>query len=171
VVKKYRLLWKATLILSVFLLAACHSTSASQTPPKLLLLDTKYPYDPLIIELKRRLQSAQIYLNTLSPHATCTLHIPAIEWEETIYPILYSGNATSYTYTLRAIVSLQASDKKIGIAPKIFQVSRSLLKNANQIYTPAVSPLMKREIAHTLATLIYYYVVSEQYKLACGNSI
>ena len=138
--------------------------SPNDIPPKLrtLYLDTPNPYSPLSVQLQRLLQSLNVHLTNSAETAPVTLHIMKSEWSDNIQAITYSGNATTYSYTLTTRFELLSRKGKPLIGPTSLRVTRSLIQNANQVYTPNATRLVKREMIRTMVTLIYNQLTSQQ---------
>jgi len=162
---------KLTVLLGIGLsLSACtfHPRSPMTIPTQMqtLYLESDNPYSPLNVALRRYLAALQIHWVKKPTAAPLSLHILRVDWEETTYPLLYSGNATTYNYTLHVTLSLETRDSKTIAGPHTLSISRALTKNVNQIYTPNASIFMKQELIKTMVVLIYYYLISDQVRHA-----
>ena len=146
------------------LLTGCgfHAQTPNDIPLQLrrIYLYSPNPYIPLTVQLRRILTSLNVRFTTTAKGAPVTLRIIDNKMTANIPTILYSGNANSYTYTLVTDIEIAKRNGKIIYGPKRLSISRSLLQNVNQLYTPNASALMKRELTHTMVTLIYNHITS-----------
>ncbi len=152
-------------LVTVALLTGCafKFRSLNDVPPALrtLYLDTPNPYSPLTTQLKRVLKSVGIRLTETPQEAPVILRIIKNEWTYNIPPILASGYATTYSYTLTTTFELRKRLGKQLRSVNTFTVTRSLIQNANQVYTPNATQLMKRQITRTMVMLIYEHLTSK----------
>ena len=150
------------------LLTACGFSprSANNLSPDLHLIyiDTPNPDSPFIAQLERTLQSANVRLVNDIDDAPVTLHLTS-QWSYDIPTILNSGYATTYTYTFSTTYQLQTPTGTVITDPKNISVTRSLIQNANQVYTPEATELMKREITRTVVILLYHDLTSQNTRL------
>lgn len=146
------------------LIAGCgfHSQTLNDIPPQLrtVYLDSPNPYSQLSVQLRRVLTSLNVHLTKTAQAAPITLRIVDNTMTANVPTILYSGNAISYTYTLVTHIEITKWNGKLIYGPKRLSVSRSLLQNANQVYTPDASILVKRELTRTMVTLIYNQITA-----------
>ena len=147
--------------------------SASEVPPQLhtVYLDTPNPYSRLTTRLGRTLKSVHIHLAYSQRWAPVTLHIISNQMSNSIPTILYSGNATPYTYTLSTRFELLKSNGTVILPPSTLSLSDSLLQNANQIYTPESNVLIERQLTRTMATLIYYRLIASDTRKALEKAL
>ncbi len=159
-----RLSHRLLLGLITLLSTACvfHPRSSDTLPLPLhtLYLKSSHPYEPLTISLKRYLAALKVHW-TQQPDHHLILNISRIDWGETNYPLLYSGNATTYNYSLTVTLSLQTSEHRTIVGPKTLRVSRPLPKNVNQLYTPNAELFMQQALTHHMVVLIYHYLISK----------
>lgn len=136
--------------------------SSAEVPEalKVLYLDTPNPVSPFSVQLARTLNAVHIRLVNEPKDAPFILRILESGWQYDIPNMIYSGNAISYSYTFRVRYTLQKRSGEFLFQPKTLTVSRSLIQNANQIYTPDATMLMKREITRTMVILLYNNLVS-----------
>ncbi|MBW5802390.1 hypothetical protein FIV31_01320 [Coxiella endosymbiont of Ornithodoros amblus] len=163
--KKIRLI--IPLLMVIFIsstLPACgfRPRSPNDVPPQLriLYLDAHNPYDPLVVQLSRTLRALNVHLTQTREAAPVTLRVSHISWETAIPTILYSSNATTYSYTLSVDFVVETRDGRTIKGPRNLTLIRSLLQNPNQVYTPNAAHLMKQEMTRTMVTLIYNYLVA-----------
>lgn len=147
--------------------------SAREVPPQLhtVYLDTPNPYSRLTTRLSRILKSVNIHLAYSRQWSPVTLHIISNQMSDDIPTILYSGNATPYNYTLTTRFELLQSNGRIILPPNTLTLSDSLLHNANQVYTPEASKLIEQQLTYTMATLIYYHLISLDARKALQNAL
>ncbi|WP_100622925.1 LPS assembly lipoprotein LptE [Candidatus Coxiella mudrowiae] len=136
--------------------------SPNDIPPYLCILyiDSPNPYDLLTIQLSRTLQALNVHLTKTREDAPVILRIININWEPLIPAILYSRTATFYTYLLSVDFDLETVNGQILMGPKNLTLRRRLIQNANQIYTPNATRLMKQEMTRTMVSLIYKDLVT-----------
>lgn len=136
--------------------------SPEDVPPALrvLYLDSPNPYAPLTVQLERALKALKVrFVN--SPHeAPVTLRIVSNAFTYTLPNIVNSGMAYTYSYRLFVTYELENAKGTIIYGPRRINISRSLLQNANQLYTPNATQLMKQEVTRTTVLLIYYDLIS-----------
>lgn len=137
--------------------------SASDVPPSLhiLYLDSPNPYSPLVVQLQRTLQSVDVHIVNTIDEAPVILRIITNDFYYHIPTILDSGDAVTYSYTVKVTYQLQTKTGENITAPKTISITRSLIQNANQVYTPNATQLMKREITRTVVILIYHDLLSQ----------
>ncbi|OYK79809.1 hypothetical protein CbuD7E6568_07755 [Coxiella burnetii] len=164
IMKKIRLIIPLLMVIFISSLSACgfKPRSPNDIPPQLriLYLDAPNPYDPLVVQLSRTLRALNVHLTQTREAAPVTLRIGHIGWETVIPTILYSSNATTYSYTLSVDFVVETQDGRTIKGPANLTLTRSLLQNANQVYTPNATRLMKQEMTRTMVTLIYNYLVT-----------
>lgn len=122
---------------------------------RVMYLDLENPDSSLSAQLKRRLKAAHVQCVNSSSQALTLLHIHNVQWIYNPPPILFSGYAVTYTYTIHVDFSVTTPQGKILLGPKQLTVTRHLTQNANQVYVPEAEPLMKKEMIRTLVNLIY----------------
>lgn len=148
----------------IFNLAGCgfHSQTIQDIPPQLrtIYLDSPNPYSPLTVQLRRTLKSINVHITQTAQAAPVTLRIISNNMTPNIPSIIYSGNATSYSYTLKTTFEIAKRNGEIIFGPKTLHISRSVLQNANQVYTPDATDLLKRELTRSMVTLIYNQITA-----------
>ena len=162
-----------TFICSTLTACGFRPRSARDIPPPLrtIYLDTPNPYSQLTVQLRRTLQAVDVHVTKTAQAAPVTLRIINSRWSYYIPTILYSGNATKYSYTLTVTFALETRNGKVAVGPKTLGYTRTLLQNANQVYTPNATRLMKREITHTMVTLIYDFLISNNTSQALNKAL
>lgn len=145
-------------------LAACgfkpRSTNDIAQQMRVLYLDSSNPYHPLVVQLRRTLQGLNVQFTQCKKNAPIILWINNIHWNAVIPPIISIVNAVNYTYVLHVTVALEKKEGKIIQGPRTFSLSRTLVQNNTQPYTPNAACLMKREMIGTMVDLIYHYLTT-----------
>lgn len=151
-----------TLICSTVAGCGFKPRSSNDIPPylRILYIDSPNPYDPLSIQLSRTLQALNVHLTKTREDAPVILRIININWEPLIPDILYSSTATLYTYLLSVNFDLETVNGQILMDPKNLTLRHRLIQNANQIYTPNATRLMKQEMIRKMVSLIYKDLVT-----------
>lgn len=126
----------------------------------ILYIDAPNPYDRLTIQLSRTLQALNVHLTKTREEAPIILKIININWTNPIPTILYSSTARFYTYLLSFDFDLETINGKILMGPKKLILRRRLVENANQIYTPNATRLIKEEMTQAMVSLIYKNLVT-----------
>jgi len=156
------------------LLAACgfHSQTINDIPPQLriIYLDSPNPYSPLAVQLRRVLASIKVHITKTAQAAPVTLSITSSKMTANIPSIIYSGNATSYSYTLVTTFKVIKRNGEVIFGPKTLSISQSLLQNANQVYTPNATVLLKKELTRTMVTLIYNEITALKMQKALNKA-
>ena len=159
--------WIVTLLIIVFIsssLSACgfKPRSPSDISPNLstLYIDAPNPYDPLVVQLSQTLRALDVHLTKTRKVAPVVLQISNIGWKPVIPSLLYINNATTYSYTLSVDFIVETSDRLKIRRSKNLTLTRSLLQNANQVYTQNATRLMRLEMTRTMVILIYNYLIS-----------
>src|SRR3990167_2953593 len=149
-----------TALCSMLTNCGLHSRSPSDIPPQLhtLYLDTSNPDSHLSLQLKRTLASLDVHVVPSSTEAPVTLRIMSSAMTHDTPTIFYSGNAVSYTYSLSTTLQLVKRNGKPIAGATTLNVTRSLLQNANQVYTPEATRMMERQLTTTMTSLIYNYL-------------
>ena len=131
--------------------------SSNNIPPylRILYIDSPNPYDPLTVQLSRSLEALNVRLTKMKENAPVILRIINIKWKPLIPAILYSTTTTPYTYLLSVDFDLETRNRQILMGPKNLTLRRLSIQNANQIYTPNATRLMKQEMVRTIVSLIY----------------
>ncbi len=152
------------------LLAGCgfRTLSPHDIPPPLrnIYVDTKNPYAPLVVQLKRMLTSLKVRMVNSPQAAPVTLRISDIKTDFSMPPIIYSGNATAYTYSLAVTIELTKKNGSLIYGPNKISISRSLLQNVNQVYVPNADMLMQRDLTRNMVTIIYNRITSRDVQKA-----
>ena len=159
--------WIVPLLIIIFIssssLSACgfKLRSPSDISPHLstIYIDAPNPYDPLVIQISQTLRALNVHLTKTRKVASVVLKITDIGWETVIPSLLYINNATTYSYTLSVNFIVETSDGLKIRRSKNLTLTRSLLQNANQIYTQNAICLMKLEMTRMMTMLIYHYLI------------
>lgn len=149
-----------------------HSRSPSNIPPQLrtVYLDTPNPYSHLSMQVRRTLESLNVHLVKSQKKAPVTIHIISSTMTHDTPTIFYSGNAVSYTYSFSVKLELLSKDGKNITGSTTLNISRSLLQNANQVYTPEATAMMERQLTTIMTSLIYNYLTSANVRKALHNA-
>ena len=140
-----------------------HARSSSDIPAELRTLYLESPNldIPLLVELKRTLQSLGVHFTDSPASASVILRITNYTYSHDTPTLIYSGNATAYTYSLTVTFLLLKRDGKTVIFnPTHLDTSGSLLQNANQVYTPNATVLMERQLTRTMTLTLLNYLIS-----------
>ncbi|MFW0039617.1 MAG: LPS assembly lipoprotein LptE [Coxiella endosymbiont of Dermacentor nuttalli] len=131
-----------------------------------LYINSPNPYDSFTVQLKRIFKALNIHLTkTGVENAPIVFRIININWKPLIPAVLYSSATTSYTYLLSVNFDLETCSGQILMGPKNLTLRRRLIQNANQIYTPNATRLMKQEMTKTMVSLIYRELVAYDMKI------
>ena len=127
---------------------------------RVLYLDSSNPYHPLVVQLHRTLQALNVQFTQFRKNSPVILRINDINWNAIIPPIMSTTNTITYTYVLHVTVALETKEGKRIRGPHTFSLSRTLVQNNTQLYTPNATRLMKREMTRTMVDLIYHYLTT-----------
>lgn len=127
---------------------------------RVLYLDSSNPYHPLIVQLRRTLRGLNVQFTQFRKNASVILRINDINWNVIIPPIVSITSTITYTYVLHVTVALETKEGKIIRDPRTFSLSRTLVQNNTQLYTPNATRLMKHEMIQTMVDLIYHYITT-----------
>ncbi|QTS83887.1 LPS-assembly lipoprotein LptE [Coxiella endosymbiont of Amblyomma nuttalli] len=163
IVNLFKTLLMGILICSI--LVACgfkpHLPSDITKQMRILYLDSPNPYHPLIVQLRHMLQALNVQFTQRRKSAPVILQINNIGWDVIIPPIVpITNNTIVYTYTLHVKVVLETKEGKKIRGPHTFSLSRTLVQNSTQLYTPNATYLMKREMTRIMVNLIYHYLIT-----------
>ena len=162
IINLFKMLLMGILICEI--LTACgfkpRSTSDITQQMHVLYLNSSNPCHPLVVQLRRTLQGLNVQFTQFRKNAPVILWINNIHWNAVIPPIVSITNAITYTYVLHVTVGLKTKEGKIILDPRTFSLSRTLVQNNTQLYTPNATNLMKREMIGTMVDLIYHYLTT-----------
>ena len=125
-----------------------------------LYIDSSNPYHPLVVQLRRTLQALNVQFTQFRKNALVVLRINDINWNTSTPPIMSINNTITYTYALHVTVTLETKEGKGIRGTHTFSLSRTLVQNNIQLYTPNTTRLMKREMTKTMVDLIYHYFIT-----------
>ena len=126
---------------------------------RVLYINSPNPYSLFTVQLSRTFQALKVRLTETRESAPVILRIIDINWEPFIPAILYSSTVTPYTYLLSVNFDLETRSGQILIGPRNLILRRQLIQNANQIYTPNATRLMRQEMTRMMVSLIYKELV------------
>lgn len=154
----------------VFVINGCglKLRNPSDIPPQLhtLYLNTPNPYNPFIVEFKRTLKSLKVNMVD-SPHQTAIeLKIPEVDYIQHNPDLLTTVVAVRYFISLKFTAILYNTKNNKVILKHPFNISRSVLLNANQALVPNILLLASKELTHEGVNLLYYWLISENVKNA-----
>lgn len=158
----FKTLLMGILICGVLTACGFKPRSPSDIPQQMrvLYLDSSNPYHPLVVQLRRTLKALNVQFTQFKKNAPVILQINGINWNAIIPPIVSTTNTITYTYVLHVTVALETKEGKRVRGPHTFSLSRTLVQNNAQLYTPNATRLMKREMTRTMVDLIYHYLTT-----------
>lgn len=158
-------MWKKTLCLTALLplLSGCSLSligKASDRPAAIARIQvvSDSPGNRLTTAVKRELQSRHVEVTDAAP---LTLHLSKTSYTHPLPTQFNAGVAFTTTATLTTHYELTTHADKTILGDTSLSESQSLFHNANQVNTTSRDNLFQRELAHKLASSIYFKLAAE----------
>ncbi len=145
--------------------------NSNDIPPKLrtLYFKSTNPYSQLSTRLQNLFKSLDVNLAKSPQNATIGLYVTKSTLTHSNPNIISTSYAQSYAFTLD--VSAKLVNNRTGniIAQQGFTATRSLLLNANQIYTSSSAGRIKRELNRDMTSMFYHWLTSGNIRTALNT--
>jgi len=148
-----RLLWKQlTFVLimsSMILLSACgfHLKPPIQliTPLKVIYINTKTPYDPFVITLKRELEANGVDVVDKPTEATAILNVQSIDRNSGLASVMGSAQAGTYNVSMSVTFNIITPANVQLLPATTLSATQSYVSNATQIVSSGNTEFGLRE--------------------------
>jgi len=140
-----------------------HFRSGKEIPSELktVYLITPNPYSSFTERLSNLLKGVDIHLTSCPEAAPVTLEVTQATFSKNNPAITTATEPVAYTYTLTIQYHLKTAEGK-GITPmKSLSSSRSVVLNAQQIYSASSASLIQPQLEQEIVMLMYNQLISQ----------
>lgn len=132
-------------------------------------IQTDYPYNSLVTQLKQLFKAMRIDNANSAKHAHYTFEILDNHYEHDNPNITTSNQAITLTFRLIVRFQIKGRHNKVLFGPRTLIATRDVILNANQLFTNNISPVVKQQLDRRMTDLIFDQLISQQAHIALGH--
>lgn len=122
------------------------------------------PYTSLAVRLKSLLKTMNVALVSSPKQARYSLFITNDQFTSSHAEVVNANLPSTVTYTQTATITIENNHTKKTVVRQTFSATQSITLNANQIYVPNSSGMIRQSLNQDIQTHIYYWLTSKNIK-------